>query len=61
MPFFKRMLEFGTRPENATAVRLGIASHNCSISPWRSCCGASGGVESRVEFEMLEGWPTVKR
>ena len=25
---FKRMLEFGTRPENARVVRLGIASHN---------------------------------
>ena len=52
---FKRMLEFGTRPENATAVRLGIASHNLFDIALAILLRRQRGVESRVEFEMLEG------
>lgn len=52
---FKRMLAYGCRPEHASAVRLGVASHNLfdialALLLRRRC----GGGE-RVEFEMLEG------
>jgi RHH-type proline utilization regulon transcriptional repressor/proline dehydrogenase/delta 1-pyrroline-5-carboxylate dehydrogenase len=52
---FKRMLHEGCRPENARAVRLGVASHNLFDIAYGLLLRAREGVESRVEFEMLEG------
>ncbi len=52
---FKRMLEFGTRPENARVVRLGIASHNLFDVSLAMLIRQQRGVADRVEFEMLEG------
>ncbi|WP_411826542.1 proline dehydrogenase family protein [Luteolibacter sp. AS25] len=52
---FKRMVEFGTRPENAAAVRIGIASHNLFDIAYALVLRARNGVEKQVEFEMLEG------
>lgn len=52
---FKRMLEFGARPENAKCVRMGIASHNLFDIAYAMLVRSSRGVEDRIEFEMLEG------
>jgi RHH-type proline utilization regulon transcriptional repressor/proline dehydrogenase/delta 1-pyrroline-5-carboxylate dehydrogenase len=52
---FKRMLHEGCRPENAAAVRLGVASHNLFDVAYGMLLRVREGVEDRVEFEMLEG------
>ncbi|MFN9248243.1 MAG: bifunctional proline dehydrogenase/L-glutamate gamma-semialdehyde dehydrogenase [Planctomycetota bacterium] len=52
---FKRMLEFGSRPENAAVVRLGVASHNLFDVAHTMLVREARGVGDRVEFEMLEG------
>lgn len=52
---FKRMLEFGARPENARVVRLGVASHNLFDVAQTMLIREARGLQSRIEFEMLEG------
>ncbi len=52
---FKRMLHEGCRPENARAVRLGVASHNLFDIAYGLLLRVREGVEDRIEFEMLEG------
>lgn len=52
---FRRMMEFGCRPENACAVRLGVASHNLFDVALALTLREANRVESLVEIEMLEG------
>lgn len=52
---YKRMLEFGSRPENAEVVRMGIASHNLFDVAFAMLVRQHRGVETQLEFEMLEG------
>jgi RHH-type proline utilization regulon transcriptional repressor/proline dehydrogenase/delta 1-pyrroline-5-carboxylate dehydrogenase len=52
---YKRMLEYGCRPEHAEAVHLGIASHNLFDIAYGLVLREARGVEPWVEFEMLEG------
>lgn len=52
---FKRMVIYGCQPERATAVHLGIASHNLFDLAYGMLLRAKYGVEEEVEFEMLEG------
>ncbi|HEY6099096.1 MAG TPA: bifunctional proline dehydrogenase/L-glutamate gamma-semialdehyde dehydrogenase, partial [Anaeromyxobacter sp.] len=52
---FKRMVEYGCRPEHAPAVHLGIASHNLFDVAYGLLLRAETGIERWVEFEMLEG------
>jgi RHH-type transcriptional regulator, proline utilization regulon repressor / proline dehydrogenase / delta 1-pyrroline-5-carboxylate dehydrogenase len=52
---YKRMVEYGCRPENARAVHLGIASHNLFDLAYGLLLREERGVEGLVEFEMLEG------
>ncbi|MFK7802582.1 MAG: bifunctional proline dehydrogenase/L-glutamate gamma-semialdehyde dehydrogenase, partial [Anaerolineae bacterium] len=52
---YKRMVLYGCQPENAQAVRLGIASHNLFDIAFALTVRAETGVEEYVEFEMLEG------
>src|SRR5262249_20188918 len=52
---YKRMLEFGCRPEHAEAVHLGIASHNLFDIAYGLVLREARRVEPWVEFEMLEG------
>jgi RHH-type proline utilization regulon transcriptional repressor/proline dehydrogenase/delta 1-pyrroline-5-carboxylate dehydrogenase len=52
---FKRMVEYGCRPDHAAAVRVGIASHNLFDVAYGLLLREDEGVESWVEFEMLEG------
>lgn len=52
---FKRMLTYGCIPENARAVRLGIASHNLFDIAFAMLLRLENGVEPYTGFEMLEG------
>ena len=52
---FKRMIEYGCRPEHAKAVHLGIASHNLFDVAYGLVLREERGVAEWVEFEMLEG------
>lgn len=52
---FKRMVEFGTRKENASSVFLGIASHNLFDVAYAYLLVAENEVDQSVCFEMLEG------
>jgi RHH-type transcriptional regulator, proline utilization regulon repressor / proline dehydrogenase / delta 1-pyrroline-5-carboxylate dehydrogenase len=52
---YKRMVEYAMRPEHAAAVRLGVASHNLFEIAYALLLRQERGVQSRVEFEMLEG------
>ncbi len=52
---YKRMVIYGCQPERATAVNLGIASHNLFDLAYGLLLRAKYGVEDYVEFEMLEG------
>jgi len=52
---YKRMVEFGMRPENIQAVRLGIASHNLFELAFASKLAEERNVTDYFYFEMLEG------
>ena len=52
---FRRLLEYGCVPENAAAVRLGVASHNLFDVALALTLRETKGVEHLVEIEMLEG------
>jgi len=52
---YKRMLEYGCRPEHAEAVHLGVASHNLFDIAYGLVLRDAQRVEPWVEFEMLEG------
>ena len=58
---YKRMLEYGLRPENAGAVRIGIASHNLFDVAWALVLAEERGVEKMAQFEMLEGMANHQR
>jgi RHH-type proline utilization regulon transcriptional repressor/proline dehydrogenase/delta 1-pyrroline-5-carboxylate dehydrogenase len=52
---FRRLLDYGCQPQNATAVRLGVASHNLFDVALALTLREGNGVERFVEIEMLEG------
>lgn len=52
---YKRLLLFACRPDNARAVRLGVASHNLFDLSFGLVVRKCQGVEEFVELEMLEG------
>ena len=52
---FKRMVAYGSQPEQARAVRLGVASHNLFDVAYGLLLRHQHSVEEAVEFEMLEG------
>ncbi len=52
---YKRMVKFGMTPENAQAVRLGIASHNLFELAYAYQIAKAYQVEKYFHFEMLEG------
>ncbi len=52
---YKRMVQFGMKPENIQAVPLGIASHNLFDLAYAWILAQEYGVESYFTFEMLEG------
>ena len=52
---YKRMIEYGCRPENACAVQLGVASHNVFDLALALTLRAHYGVEADVGLELLWG------
>jgi RHH-type proline utilization regulon transcriptional repressor/proline dehydrogenase/delta 1-pyrroline-5-carboxylate dehydrogenase len=52
---YKRMVDFGMRPENIQAVRLGIASHNLFELAYAYLTAKKNQVLPYFSFEMLEG------
>jgi RHH-type proline utilization regulon transcriptional repressor/proline dehydrogenase/delta 1-pyrroline-5-carboxylate dehydrogenase len=52
---YKRMVRFGMAPDNAPAVRLGIASHNLFELAYAYQTARANRVEKYFHFEMLEG------
>jgi RHH-type proline utilization regulon transcriptional repressor/proline dehydrogenase/delta 1-pyrroline-5-carboxylate dehydrogenase len=52
---YKRMVAYGCMPENARAVRLGIASHNLFDIAFALLLRVENNVEAYTGFEMLEG------
>jgi len=52
---YKRMIDYGMRPDNITAVHLGIASHNLFEQAYAYLRAKQYGVNAYVSFEMLEG------
>ncbi len=52
---YKRMVEYGSQPEHAAVVNLGVASHNLFEISYALLLRSMHGVDEHVEFEMLEG------
>lgn len=52
---FRRMLEYGCRPENAAVVRLGVGTHNLLDVALTLVLREQQGVADRVELEMIQG------
>ncbi len=52
---YTRLIDLALRPENAEAVRIGIASHNLFHIAWSIEVAKSRGVISQLDIEMLEG------
>jgi len=58
---YKRMLREAMRPENLTAVRVGVASHNLFDLAYGLVLAAQVGAGEQVQFEMLEGMANHQR
>ncbi|SVA30430.1 uncharacterized protein METZ01_LOCUS83284, partial [marine metagenome] len=52
---FKRMLEYGLRPENIAVVHFGLASHNLFDLAYTKILTEERGITEGLVFEMLEG------
>ncbi|MBW1840328.1 MAG: bifunctional proline dehydrogenase/L-glutamate gamma-semialdehyde dehydrogenase [Deltaproteobacteria bacterium] len=52
---FKRMVEFGMKPENIPAVHMGIASHNLFELAYAYLLARQNSVTDYFSFEMLKG------
>jgi len=52
---FLYLLDRALLPENATAVHVGVASHNFFTIGYAYLLSRENGVEQYVDFEMLEG------
>ena len=58
---FKRMLEYGCRPEHARAVHLGIASHNLFDVAYGLVLREDAGVEPGWSSRCSRAWPITRR
>ena len=58
---WKRMVDFGMRPENIRAVRLGIASHNLFDLAYAYLVARENKVSDFFSFEMIEGMANHER
>ncbi|QDU28765.1 1-pyrroline-5-carboxylate dehydrogenase 1 [Anatilimnocola aggregata] len=58
---YKQMLRYALRPENLSAVRVGIASHNLFDVAYGLVLSAKTEAGDRVQFEMLEGMANHQR
>ena len=58
---YRRMVQRGMQPENAKAVRLGVASHNLFELAYGLVMALRNEVVPYVQFEMLEGMANHQR
>ncbi len=58
---YRRMVAYGFQPENAAAVRLGIASHNLFDVAYAMVKAIEQKALDKVQFEMLEGMANHQR
>jgi len=58
---YKRMLHAALKPENKSAVRVGLASHNLFTLAYGLVLAADAKALDRVQFEMLEGMAAHQR
>ena len=58
---YKLMVEYALRPEHASAVRVGIASHNLFDISYALVLTVEREVGEFVQFEMLEGMANHQR
>lgn len=58
---YKRMVIYGLKPENISAVRLGIASHNLFEVAFSLLLATKCSALEHVQFEMLEGMANHQR
>ncbi len=58
---YKRMVIYGLRSENISAVRLGIASHNLFEVAFSLLLATKNAALEHVQFEMLEGMANHQR
>ena len=52
---FKRMIDYGCRPEHIHAVNIGVASHNLFDVAYALLLRSDRELGDKMEFEMLEG------
>lgn len=52
---YYRMLDFVLQPENADAIRIGVASHNLFTIAFAKELAAERGVQRQIDMEMLQG------
>ncbi len=52
---YKKCLDWALDPEHATAVRIGVASHNLFDVAWAKLLADHREVADQVDFEMLQG------
>jgi len=52
---YKRLLDRALRPEHASALRVGVASHNLFDVAWALVLAEARGLGDQIEIEMLEG------
>ncbi|MFC6356458.1 proline dehydrogenase family protein [Luethyella okanaganae] len=55
---YKRVLNWALTPENAAAVKIGVAGHNLFDVAYAWLLARERGVADRIEFEMLLGMAT---
>ena len=58
---YRRMVDWGLRPENIAAARLGIASHNLFEVAYGIVKAYTADAMDKVQFEMLEGMANHQR
>ncbi|MFV8394711.1 bifunctional proline dehydrogenase/L-glutamate gamma-semialdehyde dehydrogenase [Corynebacterium hindlerae] len=52
---YYRMLDYVLQPENADAIRIGVASHNLFTIAFAKELAKERGVEKQIDMEMLQG------
>jgi RHH-type proline utilization regulon transcriptional repressor/proline dehydrogenase/delta 1-pyrroline-5-carboxylate dehydrogenase len=57
---YARLLDISLRPEHASAVRIGVASHNLFDLSWALDVANKRGVLGQLDIEMLEGMASAE-
>jgi RHH-type proline utilization regulon transcriptional repressor/proline dehydrogenase/delta 1-pyrroline-5-carboxylate dehydrogenase len=52
---YKRLIDYALQPDRIASLRIGVAGHNLFDLAFAHQLAKSRGINSRVEFEMLQG------